>query len=97
MVVCYAFEQRGRMFILGFATSCVLGSLYGFLQGAWPFGLVEAIWSLVALHAAGGWRRVKSRASLLSGVRRFAAHLNRRLIQALDLAEEDRPESTPRS
>ena len=50
MVVCYAFEQRGRMFVLGFATSCVLASLYGFLQGAWPFGLVEAIWSLVALR-----------------------------------------------
>jgi hypothetical protein len=50
MVVCYAFEQRGRLFVLGFAASCVLASAYGFLQGAWPFGLVEAIWSLVALR-----------------------------------------------
>ncbi len=50
MVVCYAFERRGRLFVLGFAASCVLASAYGFLQGAWPFGLVEAIWSLVALR-----------------------------------------------
>ena len=50
MVVCYAFEQRSRLFILGFAVSCVLASAYGFLQGAWPFGVVEAIWALVALR-----------------------------------------------
>jgi hypothetical protein len=48
MVVCYALEARSRWFILAFAVSCVLGSIYGFLQGAWPFGLVEAIWSLIA-------------------------------------------------
>ncbi len=50
MLVCYAFESRSRWFILGFAVACVLGSIYGFLQGAWPFGAVEAIWSLVALR-----------------------------------------------
>jgi len=49
MVVCYALEKRHRMFILAFAVSCVLASVYGFLQGAWPFGLVEAVWSGVAL------------------------------------------------
>ena len=48
MVVAYSFERRGRWFILAFAVSCVLGSVYGFLQGAWPFGLVEAIWAAVA-------------------------------------------------
>ncbi len=48
MVVCYALEKRSAWFILGFAGSCVLGSIYGFLQGAWPFGLVEAIWSVIA-------------------------------------------------
>ena len=56
MLVCYAKEDRGRRFILGFAASCALGSIYGFLQGAWPFGVVEAIWSLVTLrrwHKAG--------------------------------------------
>ena len=48
MVLCYAFEDRNPWFILGFAVSCVLGSIYGFLQGAWPFGLVEGIWSVIA-------------------------------------------------
>ena len=48
MVVCYAFESRSRWFVLVFAVSCVLGSVYGFLQGAWPFGLVEGIWSVIA-------------------------------------------------
>jgi hypothetical protein len=49
MLVCYALEDRSRRFVLAFAVSCGLGSIYGFLQGAWPFGLVEAIWSAVAL------------------------------------------------
>jgi hypothetical protein len=48
--VCYAFERRSRWFILGFAGACVLGSAYGFLQGAWPFGLVEAVWFVVAVR-----------------------------------------------
>jgi hypothetical protein len=48
MVICYALEARSQWFILAFAASCVLGSIYGFLQGAWPFGLVEAIWSVIA-------------------------------------------------
>jgi len=50
MLVCYALEARSRWFILAFALSCALGSIYGFLQGAWPFGAVEAIWSVVALR-----------------------------------------------
>ena len=49
MLISYAFEHRSPWFVLVFAGSCALGSLYGFLQGAWPFGVVEAIWSLVAL------------------------------------------------
>ncbi|OGT30867.1 MAG: hypothetical protein A3E87_07755 [Gammaproteobacteria bacterium RIFCSPHIGHO2_12_FULL_35_23] len=49
MLVFYAFEERGHWFIFGFALSCGLGSLYGFLQGAWPFGIIEAIWTVVAL------------------------------------------------
>lgn len=48
MLVCYALEARSRWFILAFSGACVLASVYGFLQGAWPFGLVEAVWSLVA-------------------------------------------------
>jgi hypothetical protein len=48
MLVCYAFEDRDPWFVFGFAVACALGSTYGFLQGAWPFGLVEGVWSLVA-------------------------------------------------
>ncbi len=50
MLVSYAFEERSRWFTLSFAAACALGSAYGFLQGAWPFGLVEAVWSGVALR-----------------------------------------------
>jgi len=55
MLVTYAFEERHRCFVLAFAGSCALGSIYGFLQGAWPFGLVEAIWALVAVRR--WWRK----------------------------------------
>lgn len=48
MLVTYALEKRSRWFILAFAGACVLGSIYGFLQRAWPFGVLEAIWSVVA-------------------------------------------------
>jgi hypothetical protein len=50
MLMSYALEDRSHWFILGFAVACALGSIYGFLQGAWPFGLVEAIWAVVALR-----------------------------------------------
>ena len=48
MLVTYAMEARSPWFILAFAGACLLGSAYGFLQGAWPFGAVEAVWSVVA-------------------------------------------------
>ena len=50
MLVCYALESRSHWFVLLFAVSCALGSAYGFLQGAWPFCLVEAVLSVVALR-----------------------------------------------
>lgn len=50
MLITYALEHRSRWFILAFAGACILASVYGFLQGAWPFGLVEAVWSVVALR-----------------------------------------------
>jgi hypothetical protein len=50
MLVCYALEDRASWFVLAFAGSCALGSAYGFLQGAWPFGVVEAVWSIVAVR-----------------------------------------------
>jgi hypothetical protein len=53
MLVFYWLEERSPLCILGFAAACALGSLYGFLQGAWPFGLVEAVWAVVA---ARRWR-----------------------------------------
>lgn len=49
MVICYALEGHSRWYILGFAFACVLGSIYGFLQGAWPFGVVEAVWAMIAV------------------------------------------------
>jgi hypothetical protein len=49
MLVCYALENRSPWYTLAFAVSCALGSLYGFMQGAWPFGLIEAVWALVAI------------------------------------------------
>ncbi len=49
MLVTYALEARSTWFILAFAGACLMGSAYGFLQGAWPFGVVEAIWSVVAV------------------------------------------------
>jgi hypothetical protein len=54
MMVFYALEDRSRWFILAFAGACLLASAYGFLQGAWPFGVVEAVWAGVA---ADRWRR----------------------------------------
>ena len=50
MMLTYAFDDRSHWFALAFAGTCLLASTYGFLQGAWPFGVVEAIWSLVALR-----------------------------------------------
>jgi hypothetical protein len=49
MLVFYALEDRSPWFVLAFAAACAAGSVYGFLQGAWPFGLIEAIWALVAV------------------------------------------------
>lgn len=50
MMVMYALEPKGRGFILAFAAGCLLSSVYGFLSGAWPFGVVEAIWAVVAVR-----------------------------------------------
>jgi hypothetical protein len=50
MVTSYAIEGRHRKFVLAFAVGCLLSSVYGFLAGAWPFGVVEVIWAGVALR-----------------------------------------------
>ena len=56
MMVMYALEQRHRRYVLGFALGCVLSSAYGFVSGAWPFGVVEAVWAVVALRRYGAAR-----------------------------------------
>ena len=48
MLVFYALEHRSHWFVLAFAGGCIAASVYGFLQGAWPFGIVELIWAVVA-------------------------------------------------
>jgi hypothetical protein len=55
MLIFYALEGKGRGFVLAFAFACLASSLYGFLQGAWPFGAVELVWSGVALRR---WQRL---------------------------------------
>ena len=50
MMTMYALERRGRQFVLLFALGCLLSSIYGFLAGAWPFGVIEAIWCVIAVR-----------------------------------------------
>jgi hypothetical protein len=64
MLVFYALEDRSARFILAFAGACLASSAYGFLQGAWPFGVVELIWSGVALRR---WRQRSHDASPSQG------------------------------
>ena len=83
MLVAYALEDRSHWFILAFAGACALGSVYGFIQGAWPFGLVEAIWAGVALRrwiirrrprgwsASGANIASRMRAAVLPALRRW--------------------------
>jgi len=56
-LVCYALEARGPAWTLGFAAACAASSVYGFAQGAWPFGLVEIVWTAVALSR---WNRQRA-------------------------------------
>jgi hypothetical protein len=57
MMVMYALERRDRRFVLAFALGCALSSAYGFLAGTWPFGVVEAIWALIAVQRYRALRR----------------------------------------
>ncbi len=50
MMTMYAFEDRGARFVLAFAVGCALSSVYGFLSGAWPFGVVELVWATIAVR-----------------------------------------------
>jgi hypothetical protein len=60
MMCMYALEARDRRFVLAFAVGCALSSSYGFLSGTWPFGVVEAVWTLIALRRYRGLAAVTS-------------------------------------
>jgi hypothetical protein len=57
MMLMYALESRHPRYVLAFACGCALSSAYGFASGAWPFGVVEAIWTVIALRRYGRLRR----------------------------------------
>jgi hypothetical protein len=63
MMLCYALERRGSAFILVFALGCLGASAYGWLAGTWPFGIVEAIWAVIAFRK---WLRVRPLSSSAS-------------------------------
>jgi hypothetical protein len=50
MMSMYALERRGPKFVSLFVVGCLASSLYGFLSGAWPFGVVEAVWAVIAVR-----------------------------------------------
>ncbi|HET9731754.1 MAG TPA: hypothetical protein VFP54_03675 [Acidimicrobiales bacterium] len=50
MMLMYTLERRHRYFVAAFAAGCALSSAYGFASGSWPFGVIEAIWSVIALR-----------------------------------------------
>jgi hypothetical protein len=56
MLAMYALEKRGPIYVAGFGVGCAMSSLYGFLAGTWPFGVVEAIWAIVAIRRYAGLR-----------------------------------------
>jgi hypothetical protein len=60
MMLMYALERRGRIFVAAFALGCALSSAYGFLAGTWPFGVVEAVWTLIAVRRYYGLRAAEA-------------------------------------
>jgi hypothetical protein len=68
MMLMYALERRHRVFVLGFACGCALSSAYGFLAGTWPFGVVEAIWVLIAINRYRTWHGPNGRTPRSSDV-----------------------------
>jgi hypothetical protein len=58
MMLCYWLEERSAVFVLGFAVACAASSVYGWMAGTWPFGVVEAIWAVIAVRR--WWRRIHS-------------------------------------
>jgi hypothetical protein len=60
MMLMYALERRDARFILAFACGCALSSAYGFLAGTWPFGVVEAVWAVIAMRRFALARNARS-------------------------------------
>lgn len=53
--LCFALDQRkSRSLVLMTALGLAGLSAYAFLQGAWPLGIVNGVWSAATL---GKWRR----------------------------------------
>lgn len=50
MMAFYALEPKSRTYTLLFGLSCIGSSAYGFLSGTWPFGVIEAVWTFIALR-----------------------------------------------
>lgn len=57
MLLSYALETRSHLWVLVFALACMASSLYGWISGTWPFGVVEGIWALVAFRR---WWRLRT-------------------------------------
>jgi hypothetical protein len=64
MMLMYWLEDRGPAFVLWFALGCLLSSIYGFLSGTWPFGVVEALWCVIAVRRHGTPRPGQRRAPI---------------------------------
>src|SRR5690348_9698653 len=101
MLIAYALEDRSRSFVLLFAAACAASSAYGFLAGTWPFGIVEAIWTAVALRrwvgrkASGAETPVRSpiacdMMALSTAERHRYDSLRPRVLKAIDDVQEHR-------
>ena len=53
-LLAYALEERGPVWVLIFAGGSFSSGIYALLQGAWPFAIAEAAWTVIALQR---WRR----------------------------------------
>jgi hypothetical protein len=96
MLVTYTLEQRSHWFVLAFAAACALGSIYGFLQGAWPFGLVEAVWSIVAVRRWGKCaQRVRLNSLRTDYLISTAAHRHVHVAAERELAARSRQAGWP--
>lgn len=56
MVMCYWLEPRHRRYTFLMGVLCVLMAVYAYLQGSYPFILVEGAWAYVAFTR---WRQLE--------------------------------------